>query len=63
MTEQHQIIIKPIVSEKSYALLDTGSYTFVVHADANKIEIRQAVEAAFGAPAPSGRAPTPNGPS
>ena len=33
--------------EKSYALLDDGAYTFVVHPDANKIEIRQAVEAIF----------------
>ena len=47
MTDLHGVIIKPIVSEKSYSLLDAGSYTFVVHADANKIEIRQAVEAAF----------------
>lgn len=47
MSDLHDVIIKPIVSEKSYALLDAGSYTFVVHADANKIQIRQAVEAAF----------------
>jgi large subunit ribosomal protein L23 len=36
------------VSEKSYALLDRGVYTFVVHPDANKVEIRQAVESIFG---------------
>jgi len=42
------VILKPVVSEKSYALLDHGVYTFVVHPDANKIEIRQAVEAIFG---------------
>ena len=48
MTDLHDVIIKPIVSEKSYALLDAGSYTFVVHGDANKIEIRQAVESIFG---------------
>jgi large subunit ribosomal protein L23 len=47
VTEQHQVIIKPVVSEKSYSLLDAGSYTFLVHPDANKIEIRKAVEAAF----------------
>ena len=47
MTEQHQVIIKPIVSEKSYSLLDAGTYTFLVHVDANKIEIRQAIEKAF----------------
>ncbi len=36
-----------MVSEKSYALLDDGVYTFVVHPDANKVEIRQAVESIF----------------
>lgn len=38
------VILKPIVSEKSYALIDEGTYTFLVHPDANKIQIRQAVE-------------------
>jgi large subunit ribosomal protein L23 len=41
------VILKPIVSEKSYGLLDTGVYTFVVSPSANKIEIRQAVESIF----------------
>jgi large subunit ribosomal protein L23 len=41
------VILRPVVSEKSYGLLDDGAYTFVVHPDANKIEIRQAVEAIF----------------
>jgi large subunit ribosomal protein L23 len=36
-----------VVSEKSYALLDAGVYTFVVAPDANKTEIRQAVESIF----------------
>ena len=45
--DPRQIIIKPIVSEKSYALLDQGVYTFQVHPTANKIEIRQAIEAIF----------------
>ena len=44
MKDPRDIIIKPVVSEKSYALLDTGAYTFIVHPDANKIEIRHAVE-------------------
>jgi large subunit ribosomal protein L23 len=39
------VILAPVVSEKSYALLDGNSYTFIVHPDANKIEIRKAVEA------------------
>lgn len=45
--DPRDVIIEPIVSEKSYALLDTGAYTFRVHPDANKIEIRQAVESIF----------------
>lgn len=46
--DPRSVIIRPVVSEKSYALLDQGVYTFLVHPDANKIEIRQAVEAIFG---------------
>ena len=42
------VILRPIVSEKSYGLLDQNVYTFVVAPKANKIEIRQAVEAIFG---------------
>jgi len=41
------VIIRPVVSEKSYGLLDHGVYTFVVAPDANKIEVRQAIEAIF----------------
>jgi large subunit ribosomal protein L23 len=48
MRDAREVIVKPVVSEKSYALLDKGVYTFVVHPDANKVEIRQAVEAIFG---------------
>lgn len=47
MGDPRDVILKPVVSEKSYALLDVGVYTFVVHPDANKTEIRQAVEAIF----------------
>jgi large subunit ribosomal protein L23 len=39
------IILSPVVSEKSYALIDNNAYTFRVHPHANKTEIRQAVEA------------------
>lgn len=42
------VIIKPIVSEKSYALIEENSYTFLVHPDANKVQIRQAVEEIWG---------------
>jgi large subunit ribosomal protein L23 len=47
MRDHRDVIIKPVVSEKSYALLDQGVYTFLVHPEANKIEVRQAVEAIF----------------
>ena len=47
MKDPRDVIIKPVVSEKSYALLDNGVYTFVVAPSANKTEIRQAVEAIF----------------
>ncbi|MBK8436066.1 MAG: 50S ribosomal protein L23 [Austwickia sp.] len=42
------ILIKPVVSEKSYGLLDEGKYTFIVDPRANKTEIKIAVEAIFG---------------
>lgn len=45
MGSARQIILKPVVSEKSYGLIDAATYTFVVHPEANKIEIREAVEA------------------
>ena len=48
MNDPRDVIIRPVVSEKSYALLDNGVYTFVVHPSANKVEIRQAVESIFG---------------
>ena len=42
------ILIAPVVSEKSYGLLDQGKYTFVVDPRANKTEIKIAVEKIFG---------------
>jgi large subunit ribosomal protein L23 len=47
VSEARDIIIRPVVSEKSYALLDAGVYTFVVAPDANKVQIREAVESIF----------------
>lgn len=41
------VIIEPVVSEKSYDLIETNVYTFVVHPDANKTQIRKAVEEIF----------------
>ena len=45
--DPRDIIIRPVVSEKSYAGYDMNVYTFVVAPDANKIEIRNAVEQLF----------------
>ena len=42
-----QVIIRPVISEKSYVLASVGKYTFRVHPDAHKTQIRQAVEELF----------------
>jgi len=47
MRDPRDVILKPVVSEKSYGLLDAGVYTFVVDPRASKIEISQAVETIF----------------
>ena len=47
MSDPRSIIIRPVVSEKSYALLDRNVYTFIVRSDATKIQIRGAVEQIF----------------
>ncbi|MFE5895542.1 50S ribosomal protein L23 [Streptomyces sp. NPDC002285] len=46
-TDLRDILIKPVVSEKSYALLDDNKYTFVVAPGSNKTQIKQAVESVF----------------
>jgi large subunit ribosomal protein L23 len=45
--EASQVIIKPVLSEKSYVLSAAGRYTFRVHTDAHRTQIRQAVESLF----------------
>jgi large subunit ribosomal protein L23 len=42
------VIVRPVISEKAYALLAVNKYTFRVHDDATKPQVRQAVEAVFG---------------
>jgi len=42
-----QIVLAPILSEKSYHGIESGTYTFKVHPDAHKTQIRQAVEQLF----------------
>lgn len=44
----HEVVIRPVVSEKSYAGFDSNVYTFEVVRDANKIEIKHAIETIFG---------------
>jgi len=41
------IILRPVVSEKSYGLLETGRYTFEVHPTANKTQVKIAIEQIF----------------
>jgi large subunit ribosomal protein L23 len=45
--DPRQVILKPVVSEKSYALLETNQYTFIVHPSASKPEISDAVASIF----------------
>lgn len=47
MIDGSSVIIRPVVSEKTYALMETGTYVFVVDPRASKVEIRHAVEDAF----------------
>ncbi|WP_040320239.1 50S ribosomal protein L23 [Aeromicrobium marinum] len=46
--DPRDVLIAPIVSEKSYGLIEDNKYTFEVHPDANKTEIKIAVESIFG---------------
>ncbi|WP_168582112.1 50S ribosomal protein L23 [Gephyromycinifex aptenodytis] len=46
--DPRDVIFAPVVSEKSYTLMDEGKYTFLVDPRANKTEIKIAVETVFG---------------
>ena len=48
MKDPRDIILAPVVSEKSYALIEQGVYTFKVHPSASKPEISDAIEAIWG---------------
>jgi large subunit ribosomal protein L23 len=48
MRDAMSVLIRPVVSEKTYVLSAVNRYTFRVHPDAHKTQIRQAVEAMFG---------------
>ena len=45
MKSPRDVILRPVVSEKSYAGLEENRYTFLVHPDANKTEIKEAIQA------------------
>ncbi|MBU6352702.1 MAG: 50S ribosomal protein L23 [Actinomycetales bacterium] len=47
MKDHREVLIAPVVSEKSYGMLDQNKYTFIVATDANKTEIKIAVEKIF----------------
>ena len=48
MKSAHDIIIRPVLTERSYDNMSVRKYTFIVASDANKYEIRRAVEEVFG---------------
>ena len=62
MKNPHDIILRPVLTEKAYDGLADKRYVFEVAIGANKIEIKQAVEAAFGVKVASVRAATPAAP-
>jgi len=47
VNDPRDVILRPVVSEKSYGLLEDNVYTFVVHPRATKIDVRDAVESIF----------------
>ncbi len=48
VSNPRDVLLRPVISEKSYRLADDGKYTFIVAPDANRTQIRQAVESVFG---------------
>jgi large subunit ribosomal protein L23 len=46
--DSRTVLIRPVISEKSYALIGEGKYTFRIHERANKTQVAQAVEDTFG---------------
>lgn len=48
MRAAEQVLVAPVISEKTYGLMDDGVYVFVVSPDATKVEVRMAVEQIFG---------------
>ncbi len=48
IADPRDILLSPVISEKSYGLIEEGTYTFLVHPDSNKTQIKIAVEKVFG---------------
>jgi large subunit ribosomal protein L23 len=48
IADPRDVLLAPVISEKSYGLLDENKYTFIVAPGSNKTQIKQAVEAVFG---------------
>ncbi len=48
MAHGRTVLLRPVISEKSYSMMENGTYVFVVDPHASKVEIRQAVEQSFG---------------
>jgi large subunit ribosomal protein L23 len=48
IADPRDILLAPVISEKSYGLMEDGTYTFLVHPDSNKTQIKIAVEKVFG---------------
>ena len=44
----NEVLLAPVVSEKSYSLIGEGKYVFRIHPDAHRTQVRQAVEQLFG---------------
>ena len=47
VTDPRDIILPPVISEKSYGLIENNVYTFIVHPDSNKTQIKIAIEKIF----------------
>jgi large subunit ribosomal protein L23 len=47
IADPRDVILRPVISEKSYGLLEDNKYTFIVHPDANKTQIKIAIEQIF----------------
>ena len=61
MRDPHNVLIRPVVSEKSYMLMDNNVYVFVVDPSATKIDVRHAVEQAFNVRVDKRQHPQPEG--